>query len=266
MNISEFLKREKIFEYALVSFDELAVVDKRREERVRKLFKPQTAVFFLMPYYVKSPATDLSRYAHSRDYHLFVKELSERAEKCLDLPFVTFADTSPVDEVGGAVLSGLGCVGENGLIINPRYGSYVFIGEFFFPASPEHEFFHGVEKRERLIGCQGCGRCKSACPTGGIFDKTKCVSCINQKKRLEGEDESVIKNSGMIWGCDVCQEVCPMNKGEETPIPFFRNHRIETLSEETLDTLIKSGEFQNRAYAWRGESVIRRNIKLKIEN
>ncbi len=262
MNISDFLKQENIFEYAVLPYSELTVTDPRRDKAMRESFVPQSALFFLMPYYVKGEKTNLSRYAHARDYHLFVKELYTRAQKVLPVPFCTFADTSPVDEVDGAVKAGLGCVGKNGLLINRRYGSWIFIGEFFFPVPSGSEFFAGCERKERTPSCLLCSKCEKACITGGISDKSLCVSCINQKKKADENDIEIICRTRLVWGCDECQEACPMNRGEETPIAFFKEKLIPRLDSETLDTLISSGEFKNRAYAWRGEEVISRNLKI----
>lgn len=260
MKLADFFKSENIFEASLVPFSELRVIDEHRVECMG--FEPKTAVVFLMPYYMPYKKKNISCYAHSRDYHFFVKELTARARETLDCELACFADTSPVDEVGAALVSGLGCVGLNGLIINERYGSYVFIGEFFFSKDINDSFFGGIERKHRGQKCLECHACEKACPTGGICNRRICVSFINQKKRLDDGDDEIIKNSQMAWGCDVCQEVCPMNRGNETPIEFFRENRAEVVDREVLDEMISSGEFEKRAFAWRGEKVIKRNIEI----
>ena len=260
MKIAEFLKSENIFEFSAVPFDKLRVTDERRVERMG--FKPETAVVFLMPYYMPCEKTNISCYAHSRDYHFFVKELTARASDFLDCEFACFADTSPVDEVAAAHTAGLGCLGLNGLIINERYGSYVFIGEFFFPQDISDSFFEGIERKPMKEKCAMCGACIRACPTGGINDRSTCVSFINQKKKIDEKEAEIIKKSGLVWGCDECQRACPINRGEQTPIEFFRQNRIEVLDREVLDKIISSSEFEKRAYAWRGDKVIRRNVDI----
>lgn len=262
MNIAEFLRGEGIFEFALLPYSDVKVYDSGKEARAFDGFSPRSVVVFLIPYYVKGEKTSISRYAHSRDYHLYIKELTTRAERVLDKEFKCFADTSPICEADAACRSGLGCIGENGLVINQRYGSYIFIGEFFFSCDTEDTFFDGISKKSAPQKCIGCKACVRACPTGAINDKQVCISCINQKKRISDAEREIIKSSRLVWGCDICQEACPMNRGEETPISFFREERITSLDIKTLDELIETGEFPKRAYAWRGEAVIRRNIEI----
>ena len=260
MRIADFLRSENIFEFARVEFSSLRVTDVKRLERMG--FVPSCAVVFLMPYYVKGERTNISEYAKSRDYHGFIKELILRAHDVLKPSFACFADTSPIDEVGAALQAGLGAIGRNGLIINKRYGSYVFIGEFFFGRDADEDFFADTEPKHTPQKCLECGACINACPTGGIRDRELCVSCINQKKKIDSSEEDIIRKTKIAWGCDICQEVCPMNTFEETPIKFFREGRIESLDEKTLDDLVLSGEFKARAFSWRGEKVLRRNLEL----
>ena len=266
MKVRDFLEKENIFEYALLPYSSLRVTDEKREERLKNSLCVKSAVIFLMPYYIKCEKSNISRYAMARDYHFFIKELCERAKKDICVPLEICSDTSPIDEVGGAVSAGLGCVGENGLIINKRYGSYVFIGEIFFDREVDDVIFQGIEKRDIYEKCLGCGACARACETGGIYDRKNCVSFINQKKRLDEGDEEIIKKSGLVWGCDLCQECCPMNKGEETPIEYFKEKRIERLTPDTFNELIISGEFDKRSFAWRGEAVVERNLAIFEED
>ena len=220
-----------------------------------------------LSYYVKTEEKgNISRYAYARDYHFYFKELTERLEKEFPSVFRYACDSSPINEVEGAVKAGLGSIGKNGLLINKRYGSYVFVAEFFSKLDINDPLFNGLEQKERGQVCRGCNACKNACPMNAFLDKTKCVSFINQKKVLDKGDIEIIKSAPLVWGCDICQEACPENKkADETEIPFFYNDLTPTLTEEKLNALIESGEFEKRAYAWRGQKVIRRNIRLKEE-
>lgn len=262
MNIAEFLKKENIFEFASLKWQELRVIGVSREKALFEKFVPKTVVIFLMPYYVNDKKTNISRYSKSHDYHLYVRELSRRAESELDREFFLSSDVSPIDEVNAALCAGLGCVGENGLLINQTYGSYVFIGEFFFATEIEDSFFEGTAKKNSPQKCLGCGACRKACLTGGIDDRKFCVSYINQKKKITDDEREIIKKSGLVWGCDECQEVCPMNCISETPIEFFKKERIEMLTNKKLSELIEAKDFENRAFAWRGEETLRRNLDI----
>lgn len=263
MNIAEFLKSENIFEFALLPFESVRVTDTRRYERISEKFPVKTVVLFLMPYFVPSPVSNLSQYAQPRDYHFFIEELYKRAKGCLDCDFHLCADTSPINEVEACVNAGLGVSGKNSLLINRRYGSWVFIGEFYFPLDVSDPFFNGIEKRE--VGeknCIGCGACEKICKCIKDGDRKGCISFINQKKKIDDKEEKLILESGYVWGCDECQKVCPMNTRTETEIEFFRENRISALDRKTLENLIKTGEFTRRAYSWRGEGTILRNVEI----
>lgn len=264
MTLKDFLTGEKIYETALLPFDEAEITDERRRDRLLSGFDCKTIVAFLIPYYVKTEEkSNISRYAFSRDYHFYFKELYSRARAIFDGHIRAACDTSPINEVAMAVKAGLGDVGRNGLLLNNRYGSYAFVAEFFSDLPVTDPVFEGIPRRDKGRFCLGCGACERACKTGGVKDKTRCVSFINQKKRLDDGDERVIRESGLVWGCDLCQEACPLNKGaEESEIPFFRENLTPYLTEEVLDRLIREGDFDSRAYAWRGEGVVRRNARI----
>ena len=104
-------------------------------------FTPKTAVVFLLPYYA-GETVNISRYAASLDYHLILREVAEGLtatlrEKYPDAHFVGYGDHSPIDEVHAALISGLGIRGDNGLIINETYGSYVFVGDLLTDIDPD---------------------------------------------------------------------------------------------------------------------------------
>lgn len=214
----------------------------------------------LFPYAVApcKPGGNLSRYASVGDYHEVVPQYLERAASRLRQAFPgerfeAFTDHSPIPEVRAAALAGLGCVGRNGLLIHEAYGSWVFIGEIVTTLScdaPPHE----------LRPCLNCGRCLRLCPTGALtptgLDRTKCMSALTQRKgALSAEEEALIRRSGCAWGCDICQEACPLNdRAVIRPLPEFAGTFQPSAAE--------NGPLEGRAYAWRGPAVLARNLRL----
>ncbi|MBR6530531.1 MAG: epoxyqueuosine reductase [Clostridia bacterium] len=259
MTIRAFLQKECIDVYALLPFSVLRVGDEARLCRFFGEKRPQTALIFLIPYYVKGFSPNFSRYAASRDYHLYIKELEARAKACFPSLICAAADHSPVDERHAALVASLGVLGENRLVLNEDYGSFCFIGELFFENVPEGL---AVQEPAEIRGCASCHACKKACPGGALGGQGACLSEISQKKRLTEDEARLLAETQTLWGCDVCQNVCPYNRNaKETPISFFREDLVSRLDEQTLDALVESGEFSRRAFSWRGEETLRRNVR-----
>ena len=225
---------------------------------------PQAAksiIVYLFPYYLGEAvykSCNLSKYAVSKDYHIVAEEYLCKAKELLqkDYPaysFEYFCDNSPIPEVKAAVNAGLGVKGENGLLINEKYGSFCFIGEIVTDMMIEPD-----AKNEGK--CLQCGMCKKHCPSGALdewgFCKELCFSHLTQKKgELPKAAIDYINKTKIIWGCDRCQDVCPMNKNAQiTPIKEF----LQTA--EPVYTL--TTDITDRAYSWRGKSVIDRNLKI----
>ncbi len=229
----------------------------RAKSRVPKNAK--SVIVYLFPYLLDEKFyenSNVSKYAVPGDYHLIVGNYLGRITDELkveypDNQFEFFCDNSPVNEVKAAVLCGLGVKGKNGLLINEKYGSYCFIGEIVTDLEVEYAAFE--EKK-----CQECDLCLKKCPGNAVtsdgIDINKCLSHITQKKgALSSENIALIKNSGCIWGCDICQDVCPMNKNTSvTPVEEFKN--------TAMGNFVENGIIEGRAYSWRGRKVIERNL------
>ena len=237
-----------------------------------------TAILFAIPYVmtadVGAPDRNISLYAVSRDYHGYVKELESTVLPSLrnaypEHTFAFFADQSPILEVDAAARAGLGVLGMNSLLITPEYGSFVFIGEVVTNA--DYETVTGQPTPDfpaEPPTCEGCGACLSACPAGCSHGSREyCLSALTQKKgELTDKEMHAIRRGGLVWGCDACQLACPHNRrvirdGVNTPIPYFRENRLIRLDSHTLDGM-DDRDFSDRAYAWRGRAVIRRNVAL----
>jgi epoxyqueuosine reductase len=119
--------------------------------------------------------------------------------------------------------------------------------------------------------CIKCGLCKTKCINNAIVEKgvikEKCLSEITQKKvDLSSSEEALVKKSGCIWGCDICQTVCPMNRDTEiTPVPFFREEVMYVLGAKEVEEMPEE-HFKQRAFSFRGRKTILRNLKLYEEN
>lgn len=224
---------------------------------------PQSAesvIVYLFPYWLGEEFyknSNISKYAVPADYHIiageYLKKITEELRK--EYPenqFEYFCDNSPVNEVRAAVLCGLGIKGRNGLLINEKYGSFCFIGEIVTDAVFDYS-------EPKTNGCLDCGLCVKMCPNGALFesrvDKTKCLSDITQRKGELSEDcISLIKNGGCAWGCDICQDVCPMNKNiSVTPVKEFK--------ESAVARFLSGDSVAGRAYGWRPRKVIERNLE-----
>ena len=221
------------------------------------------AVFPYLP--EKISEGNISLYARGQDYHIWVKEILNKAVEELqreypDNHFKAYTDTSPHDEVMIAYKCGLGALGKNRLIITDEYGSYVFIGII------ETDLECTAEPRETRH-CIGCNACVKACPGGAISENgvcsDKCLSHITQKRAdLDENEAKMIKNHSLIWGCDTCQLVCPMNKGvKHSNIEEI----IHTLTPQDVD--ISDKQFRKKyadfAFSFRGVKPLKRNLEIK---
>ena len=259
--IADFFIENKIEYFSAVAYSDCREISPEIMER--EGFAPRSVIVFLIPYYVSVPK-NLSVYAASLDYHIFIREVTESLISILreHYPknnFVGYGDHSPIDERGAAALGGLGIFGDNGLFINKEYGSYVFIADVVTDVSPSELFAVKCE----VAGCLHCKRCLLACPTGILRGEgDDCLSAVTQRKgELTSDEIELMRKCDTVWGCDLCQSACPYNKEPRvTPIEFFHKDRIELLTSEKLAGLSKA-EFKSRAFGWRGRSVVERNLK-----
>jgi epoxyqueuosine reductase len=160
----------------------------------------------------------VARFASGRDYHETVKEKLEQVVAVLkkerpDAQFKLCVDTSPVMEKALAVRSGIGWRGKNSVIIDPDSGSFFVLGEIITDIEIEPDPPIGEK-------CGDCRKCIDACPTRAIvepyvLDSRRCISylTIEHKGPIDNEFAKIIKNGQ--YGCDICQNVCPFNKGDD---------------------------------------------------
>lgn len=260
--IKDCMNRHDIRIYGFCSFENILPLNECRA-KARLPENSQTVIVCAFPYLIKEKsARNLSYYACVRDYHITVMNILKNAAAELSeltgFIFEPFSDNSPVREVSAAVKAGIGVLGDNGLLITEKYGSYVFLGEFVTDMKIDTPVYNK--------SCLHCGMCQKKCRgnalENGKVNEDKCISAITQKKgELSDEETELILENGLAWGCDGCQTVCPMNRNaEETYISDFIDSAHHYLKADEVNERIKTS-----AYNWRGKKTILRNLEIFSE-
>lgn len=205
----------------------------------------------------------IARYALGRDYHKVLKGKLNKLSAWIgsnhpDAKCRPCVDSAPIMERDYAQLAGLGWFGKNTMLIDSRRGSWFFIGLLLTTVEFEPD-------TPALGGCGSCKACIEACPTGALVleeerwqvDARRCISYLT----IEHEGEIELDTAGWLFGCDVCQEVCPFNqpresqplRGQVTREPDFLRKRewpslqqLRVLSEEEWDEITR-GSAMRRA-------------------
>lgn len=182
----------------------------------------KTAILFISYYKQEkvpfnTEAGLIASYARGRDYHhihrkrlkKFINWLEERSGQCNIAK--GFSDSSPILEKALAVQAGLGWFGKNTLLIHRRFGTFTLLAGLLTSL----EFSYAVTEA-RLPRCGSCQRCLDACPTQALtspyhLDAAKCLSYHLIESKKEIPEEISGKNPGYVFGCDICQDVCPHN-------------------------------------------------------
>ena len=229
-------------------------------------FMPHSAIVCLFPYHVphKGP-TNLSRYTWATDYHLVVTDYLQRLVDELkttdpDASFSIHCDTSPLADRYIAYLAGLGFYGKNKCFINPTWGSYIVIGTVLTTL----EFESNTPMTDTCMGCNQCiTACLGQCLDGNEFNYATCKSYLTQKKGdLTNDEQAIIRKSPLLFGCDVCQEVCPHNKDlPTTPIIEFQSIEpyVDVDELESMTNKEFKAKYGHRAFSWRGKKILIRN-------
>ncbi|MEA3496293.1 MAG: tRNA epoxyqueuosine(34) reductase QueG [Bacteroidota bacterium] len=229
----------------------------------------KSVISLLLNYYPQekqNPDTkyQISKYAYGRDYHKVLKKklksLTAFIEKCTGEKNARFfVDTAPVFEKAWAEKSGIGWIGKNTLLINQKYGSFVFLGEIIIDL--ELNYDQAIEEQ-----CGSCTKCIDACPTNALIeaykiDSNKCISY----QTIENNNPSLnFDTHNWVYGCDICQNVCPYNK--EIPITEESDFLIKEVIKNYTDKDWKNLDEKKFEKIFNGTAVRRLGYKNFMRN
>ena len=210
----------------------------------------------------------LSRYSYGTDYHLVMREKLDEIESELhQLGIKTYAsvDTGPIDERWASYVSGLGMLGKNQYLIHKTFGGYLYLATILIDINIEKEFIV-------LDSCGECTICVESCPTNALdggFIQELCISETTQSKKELSDIEMKYINS-LVYGCDICQRVCPKNKG----INFTHNKEFTPtgIEQVSLHGILQMTNreykdiYGNNASSWKGPLIIKRNALCLLAN
>ena len=239
----------------------------------------RSIVCIAVPYATAAPARPplhgrVSNYAWSADYHgrmrVLLADVAAVIDRAAGAPVTAIAcDTRPVAERAFAARAGLGWIGKHTNLISPRLGSFVFLGEIVTTLALEPD----TPLRK---SCGSCVRCIEGCPTGALrgdytIDAARCIADLTQRTDpIPREMRALIGD--WIWGCDICQVVCPptRNAGDRGSDAFLPLDDASAAPRLTELLQLRSGEFKRRyartAMGWRGAAVLRRNAAIGLGN
>jgi len=253
---------------------------RRRKDPSLILPQARSVVVVLDNYYTAEEEIDprpprVAKYARGEDYHRVTRRRLELLgdfirELGADLSH-SFTDAGPVPERELAQRAGLGWIGKNTMLVRPEAGSFFFIGSIFTDLALE------LDEPFDLDRCGSCTRCLDACPTEAfieprLLDATRCISYLTIEQRGPIPDELADRFQGYVFGCDICNDVCPWNQrfSQPTPIPEFQSRRrldgagpefFEEMTEAEFDQ-----EFGNTPLERAGLDGMRRNLRAALRS
>jgi epoxyqueuosine reductase len=255
---------------------EMAYLHKHRQARQhpKSMLQSVQSVIMLGLEYTGESGTGIAKYAQGPDYHDVIWELLDQlAEKLQELsPSCEtrgVVDTAPLLERDFARRAGLGWFGKNTMLINKRKGSFFFLAALLtsvrLPAIPAHTSSH----------CGTCTACLDACPTDafpepGVLDARKCISYLTIELRGPMPVELRSGVQGWLFGCDVCQDVCPWNRrGGQAAFTRLNEPELATLDPLELLQLDEAAfrkRFRGTAFLRTKRSGLLRNAAIVLGN
>jgi epoxyqueuosine reductase len=234
-----------------------------------------SVISLLLNYYPSESQTEnapkISKYAYGEDYHLVIKDklkllVESMKEEIGDIQGRVFVDSAPVMDKAWAKKAGLGWLGKNTNLIHPKEGSFFFIAEIISDLS----FTQDPPMRDY---CGTCSKCLDACPTNALatpyqIDASRCISylTIELKDQLIPQQFNEFMENWM-FGCDICQDVCPWNRFSKAHQEKRFNPDFELLNLNTNDWQALNSDhfeilFKNSAIKRTGFQGLKRNINF----
>ena len=254
--------------------------EKRRDTRLP--FAPAaSAIVVALDYGGREPAGPVARYARGDDYHDLMTDRLNELHHAIEVELgrrisgKAYVDTGPILERDLARKAGLGWIGKSTNLVNPKIGSFFFIGSLVIDLElePDTPFQHDR--------CGSCTRCIEACPTGAIVeervvDATRCISYLTIEKRGEMVAELAALIGEHVYGCDICQDVCPWNVSfaqdlKETAFaahPFSAGKDARALAADilALDDGTFRETFRSSPMKRAKQAGLKRNAEVVLEN
>lgn len=216
----------------------------------------------------------IARYAWGEDYHDVLKEklknlVSELKNDIGDFDCRVFTDSAPIMERQWAAKSGLGWIGKNSLLLNKKEGSYFFLAEIICDLHLDYD----VAVKDH---CGTCTACIDACPTEAIIgnqliNANKCISYLTIELKESISPDFAKKLDGWVFGCDICQEVCPWNKfskkhNESAFMPLFKTGLPDKKEWIEMTEEIFKKSFKKSAIKRAGLLKIKQSVQFIINN
>ncbi len=229
----------------------------------RRFPEAKSVIALALNYYQDNPSSEnqkndsevlegkIARYAWGEDYHRIIENkleqliqaITERKGRC----WKGYVDHGPLLERAFAERAGLGFIGKNTHLITPEFGSWVFLAEVITDLVLEEDL-------PATGQCGTCKRCIEACPTDALnepyrLDARRCISYLTIENKGEIPETFTSKMENMLFGCDICQEVCPFNGiGVQTDVPGFSITRGAgpSLKLDEIDALSDNAAFKQR--------------------
>ena len=239
--------------------------DKRLDPR-KLVDGAKSVVSVLLNYYPEQKQNDdapqISKYAYGEDYHFVIKDklkslLQFISDNIGEVNGRAFVDSAPVLDRAWAAKSGLGWIGKHSLLLTKQAGSFYFIGELILDLELEPDL-------PTQNHCGTCTKCIDACPTQAIVqpevvDANKCISylTIEYKKELPVSFQEKMEN--WVFGCDICQDVCPWNRfsiatneprfSPDDRLLSFNNEAWQEITEELFKEIFKNSAVKRTKYS-----------------